>query len=257
MSDIQELRSEQKIQEGEYWFPYHYVAQYKDDNFRSFFLDTWGINYVSTIEFLLGKTMSETNKTIIDIGCGDGRFSRELSLADSNCQITGVDYSERAVRLASAMNSDIANLTFRSVDITGAHGLERFDSAILMEVFEHIPLSDTGRFMSGVRGLLKDGGTLHLTVPHENKPLDDMHFQHFSVEKLLGHLKGKFEVVEVIPFERTAKSRSIVSWVLSNRYFILNNTRLLSLVYRYYKRNLFFADSEKNCQRIYVKARAV
>ena len=257
MNDIQELESEQKNQEGEYWFPYHYVAQYKDNNFRSFFLDTWGINYVSTIEFLLEKIKSDTNETVVDIGCGDGRFSRELALADSSCQITGVDYSERAVRLASAMNSDITNLAFRSADITSAHGLERFDSAILMEVFEHIPLSDTGRFMSGVRGLLKDGGTLHLTVPHENKPLDDMHFQHFSVERLLSHLEGQFEIVEVIPFERIGLSRKIVLWLLSNNLFILNNRKLLSLVYRYYKRKLFIADSEKNCQRIYVKAKAV
>jgi len=257
MTDIQILRSEQKHQEGEYWFPYHYVAQFRDDRFRPYFLDTWGINYVSTIEFLLGKIGSEVPKTIVDIGCGDGRFSRELARADTDRQVTGIDYSEKAIGLASAMNPDISNLNFRSVDITGSHSLERFDSAILMEVFEHIPLSDTGKFMSGVRGLLKDGGILHLTVPHENRPLDDMHFQHFTVEKLLSHLEGQFEVVEVIPFERVAISRRVVSWVLSNRFFILNNARLLSLVYRYYKRRLFFANSENDCQRIYVKARAV
>jgi 2-polyprenyl-3-methyl-5-hydroxy-6-metoxy-1,4-benzoquinol methylase len=257
MSDIQELESEQKNQEGEYWFPYHYVAQYKDNNFRHFYLDTWGINYVSTIEFLLGKVRSESHESIVDIGCGDGRFSRELALADTDCQVTGIDYSKKAIGLASAMNSDIENLTFKSADIAGPHGLERVDSVILMEVFEHIPLSDTEKFMSGVRGLLKEGGTLHLTVPHENKPLEYMHFQHFSVEKLLSYLEGLFEVVEVVPFERIAPSRRIVSWLLSNNFFILNNRRLLSLVYRYYKRKLFISDSEKNCQRIYVKAKAV
>jgi len=257
MNSGQDLKSEQKSQEGEYWFPYHYVAQYKDDNFRHCYLDTWAINYVSTIEFLLDKIRTDTHKTIVDIGCGDGRFSREIALADTACQVTGIDYSERAAGLASAMNSDVPNLNFRSVDITGPHGLEPFDSAILMEVFEHIPLPDTGKFMSGVRGLLKDGGTLHLTVPHVNKPLDDMHFQHFTVEKLLGHLEGRFEVLEVVPFERAAFSRRVISWVLANSFFILNNARLLSLVYRYYKKRLFIPCSEKNCQRIYVRARAV
>ncbi len=84
-----------------------------------------------------------------------------------------------------------------------------------------------------------------------------MHFQHFSVERLLSHLEGQFEIVEVIPFERIGLSRKIVLWLLSNNLFILNNRKLLSLVYRYYKRKLFIADSEKNCQRIYVKAKAV
>jgi len=257
MNSGQDLKSEQKSQEGEYWFPYHYVAQYKDNNFRHCYLDTWAINYVSTIEFLLDKIRSDTHKTIVDIGCGDGRFSREIALADTACQVTGIDYSERAIRLAAAMNSEIGNLTFRSVDITATHSLQCSDSAILMEVFEHIPLPDTGKFMSGVRGLLKDGGTLHLTVPHVNKPLDDMHFQHFTVEKLLEYLEGKFEVLEVVPFERAAFSRKVISLVLANRFFILNNARLLSLVYRYYKKRLFIPCSEKNCQRIYVRARAV
>lgn len=253
----EELDSAQKNQEGEYWFPYHYVAQYKDNNFRHFYLDTWGINYVSTIEFLLGKVASRTHKTIVDVGCGDGRFSRELALADSDCQITGIDYSSKAIGLAAAMNSDIQNLTFRSIDITAPHGLDCSDSVVLMEVFEHIPLSDAAKFMSGVRGLLNEGGILHLTVPHENKPLEYMHFQHFSVEKLLSYLKGSFEVIEVIPFEKISASRKIVLWLLSNRLFILNNSRLLSFLYRYYKKNLLIADSEENCQRIYVKAKAI
>lgn len=248
---------EQATQEAEYWFPYHYIAQYKADRFKHCYLDTWGINYVSSIEFLLSRTGLEALETVVDIGCGDGRLSRELALAYADCQVTGIDYSEKAIGLASAMNPDVENLTFRSIDITGSHGLGRFDTAMLVEVFEHIPLAETGKFMSGVRGLLKDGGTLHLTVPHENRPLDDMHFQHFTVEKLLAHLEGQFEVVEVIPFERVAISRRVVSWVLSNRFFILNNARLLSLVYRYYKRRLFFANSENDCQRIYVKAKAV
>jgi len=257
MSDSKELESEQAAQEGNYRFPYHYVAQYKDDKFRHCFLDTWGINYVSTIEFLLGKLEPETLSSVVDIGCGDGRFSRELAVAKSDCKITGVDYSQKAVGLAAAMNPDIENLTFKSVDITGGHDLGRFDTAMLMEVFEHVPLSDTANFMSGVRSLLNNGGILHLTVPHQNRPLDAMHYQHFTVEKLLTYLAGKFEVVEVVPFEKIAPSRKIISWLLSNRIFILNSSRLLSFIYRYYKRNLLVADSEKNCQRIYVKARAI
>ena len=257
MSDTTKLESEQATQEGNYRFPYHYVAQYKDDKFRHFFLDTWGINYVATIEFLLGKLEPESLNTVVDIGCGDGRFSRELALANSDCTVTGIDYSKKAVGLAAAMNPDVENLAFESVDITDGHDLGRFDTAMLMEVFEHIPLSDTAKFMSGVRDLLNDGGTLHLTVPHVNQPLDAMHYQHFTVEKLLTHLEGKFEVVEVVPFEKMAVSRRLLTWLLSNGIFILNNSRLLSFVYRYYKRNLLAADSEKNCQRIYVKAKAI
>jgi len=96
-----------------------------------------------------------------------------------------------------------------------------------------------------------------LTVPHENRPLDNMHFQHFTVDELQSYLKGKFEVIEIVPFEKIAISRRVLSWVLSNRFFILSNAKLLSYIYCYYKKNLFLGCSEKNCQRIYVMAKAI
>lgn len=255
--DRKSIEAEQERQEGEYQFPYHYVSRFRGNSFRHNFLDTWAINYVSTIEFLLDKIRLETARTTIDIGCGDGRFSRELALAYPTSEIVGVDYSARAIGLATAMNPDIANLKFRVADIIGDHGMSPFDNAILMEVFEHIPLRDAEDFMGAVRRLLASDGILHLTVPHLNQPLDPMHYQHFSVEKILWYLEGKFEVLDVVLFERIASSRKVLKWLLSNRVFALNNQRLLSLLYRYYKNNLFLANSEKDCQRIYVRARAI
>ena len=83
MSDIQKLKSEQQSQDGEYWFPYHYVARFKGDNFRHYYLDTWAINYVSPIVFVLDKIRTGTHKTIVEIGCGDGRVSRGSALAET------------------------------------------------------------------------------------------------------------------------------------------------------------------------------
>ncbi len=248
------FKIEQTYQEDEYWFPYHYVAQFENNHFRHYFLDTWSINYVSTIEFLLQKVDARPNTRIIDIGCGDGRFSRELALAFTSATVVGVDYSKRAIALATAMNPDIANLKFQSLDITKKHSAERFDIAVLMEVFEHLPEEDAGSFMGSVRALLKDGGVLYLTVPHENKPLEYKHFQHFSVEKIVNYLWPHFNVVEVVPFERITRRRGLMSKVLSNSFFILNNPHLLSVIYRWYKRHLFFCISEKECQRIFLKA---
>ena len=256
MAKANEVSSEQQRQEQEYWFPYHYVAQFENDRFRTGYLDAWGINYVSTIEFLLGKISDATNARIADIGCGDGRFSRELALKFHECSITGIDYSQKAVGLAAAMNTEVTNLSFNTTDITADHDLGHFDVAILMEVFEHIPPGDTQKFISSVHRLLKPDAILHMTVPHKNTLTDPMHFQHFSVSGLLEYLEDKFEAIEIVPFERISIARSLIVCLLCNRFFILNNPRMLSILYRYYKRKLFFAQSEKNCQRIYVKARA-
>jgi SAM-dependent methyltransferase len=249
-----DLKIEQSYQEGEYWFPYHYVGKFENNHFKHFFLDTWAINYVSTIEYLLQKIEAGPGRRIVDIGCGDGRFSRELALAFQSSTVVGIDYSKRAIALASAMNPDIANLKFQSLDITKKHSLEPFDVAVLMEVFEHLPIEVAGNFMESVRALLKDNGVLYLTVPHENKPLEYKHFQHFSVKKTVNYLRPHFDVVEVVPFERISWHRGFILNVLSNRLFVLNSPRLLSIIYRWHKNSLFFCASEKECQRIFVKA---
>lgn len=250
-----DLATQQALQDDEYWFPYHYVAQFKG-TFQQCFLDSWSINYVSTIEFLLEKIRAQPPSRIVDIGCGDGRFSREMALAAVDSSVVGIDYSQRAITLASAMNPEVPNLQFKRLDITQQSELAPFDVAILMEVFEHLPLEHAEAFLRSVRGLLKPGGTLLLTVPHSNKPLEYKHFQHFTVEKLVKYLQPCFEVVEVVPFEKMSLGRRLVNVILSNRLFILNSGKLLRAIYGWYKRNLFFCDSEKSCQRIFVKATA-
>jgi 2-polyprenyl-3-methyl-5-hydroxy-6-metoxy-1,4-benzoquinol methylase len=249
-----DMKIQQANQEKEYFFPYHYVMQFGNDQFRHFFLDTWAINYGSTVEYLLGKIDAGQDKRIIDIGCGDGRFSRELSLAFESSTVVGIDYSRRAIALASAMNADTANLKFECIDITETHSLGTFDVAVLMEVFEHIPIEDTGKFMKSVRALLSDNGFLYLTVPHANKPVEYTHFQHFTIEKISDCLRPYFEIAEIVPFEKNTWYRAFVLKILSNKLFILNNPHLLSMIYRCYKKRLFSCVSENECQRIFVKA---
>ncbi|WP_224982627.1 class I SAM-dependent methyltransferase [Geomonas agri] len=250
-----DLKIQQRIQEEEYLFPYHYIGQYRDGTFRHFLLDTWAVNYCSTIEYLIAK-IGEGGRAgrIVDIGCGDGRFSRELSLALPGSRVVGIDYSSRAVALAAAMNADAANLEFLCEEITGEHGLKPFDAAVLMEVLEHIPQDAVAAFIASVRGLLKRSGVLYLTVPHLNKPLEEKHFQHFCVESLCRHLEPHFEVVETVPFERMSPLRDLLLWTLSNRFFILNHPGLLSALYRWYKSVLFHCTGEEECQRIFVRA---
>ena len=53
---------------------------------------------------------------IVDVGCGNGRFTRRLST--SFPRAVGVDLSENAVALAAREASGIPGLTFRAVDGT-------------------------------------------------------------------------------------------------------------------------------------------
>jgi len=241
-------------QEEEYWFPYHYVSKMPELGFRQHFLDSWGINYISTIEFMLSRLGNVESESIIDIGCGDGRLTREIALSINPTTLVGVDYSSRAIKLAQAMNQDLERASFHATDITSAHELGSFDAAVLMEVFEHIPLDMANEFMVGVRALIKPGGRLLLTVPHNNKPVEYKHFQHFSVKSLLKYIEVDFDIVDVVPFERRGLSRVFLGSLLSNRLFVLNNSRLSNYIYSLHKEHLFFCKNERECQRIYVEA---
>jgi len=211
----------------------------KGEGFSPFLYDSWAINYLSTIEYLLGKISACSGTRIIDIGCGDGRFSRELSLYFPSSIVTGIDYSEKAIALAMAMNMDIQNLDFKVMNILGQNSSDVFDIAILMEVVEHIPLYDVDAFLKSVHSLLKRGGVLYLTVPHENKALEYKHFQHFSVDKITRYLMPHFVVEEVVPFERINWVRHVLMAVLGNRIFLLRNQLMLSFIYKFYQKNYF------------------
>ena len=181
------------VQENEYAFPYHYVTEFHDDRFRQHFVDTWGINYALTIEFMIDRVNKFGPSSVIDIGFGDGRWKASWIFT----------------RLWPGLS-------------------------VLMEVFEYIPLEEAVKFMKSGRGLglLKPGAKLMLTVPH-------------------------FRVDEITPFEKRGLSRRVLDKVLCNRWFVLNNSRLLRAIYRYHKSQLFYCKTENDCQRLFIEATAV
>jgi len=243
---------EQQAQENLYKFPYHYCVNFKK-YFSMIYLFDWGINYASTVEFILQKIESQTNiKSIIDIGCGEGRLTRELSLKFPNIKVDGVDYSKTAIQLATALNGD-TNIHFMQEDITQDSLINKYDVATLMEVYEHIDPSNAAEFLKGIHNILNEDGILHLTVPHKNLPITPHHYRHFSIKSLIHEVEEYFNIEEIIPFEKISKKRKLMMRIMANKFFILNSKRLNTIIYNYYKNNLFFVADETECQRIYLR----
>lgn len=241
-------------QESEYCFPYHYVSKMPSEGFTQHFVDSWGINYVSTINFLLEQIEKIHLQSLIDIGCGDGRMTREIHIRFPSVELKGVDYSQRAINLAKAMNQDFTDIEYERIDVSEYSFPKKYDAAILMEVFEHIPIDETSIFLSGVHRALKSDGVLLLTVPHINKKVEYKHFQHFSVESISNYLSPYFHIIETIPFEKKGILRRILNKILCNKFYVLNNTRLLMCLYKLHEKFLFNCTKEDECQRIFIKA---
>lgn len=242
----------QKVQDDEYDFPYHHIPTYKNNYFCQCFNFAWGINYVATIEFLIEKLKQEEFQSLVDVGCGDGRLTKDLREEFKNKEVEGIDYSQKAIALAKAM--DFYG-TYHCLDIINNQVRKQYDISLLIEVFEHINPENSDDFLSAVARLLNKEGLLMLTVPHINVPVELKHYRHFSVEVLSRCLEKYFDIIEIIPFEKNATQKKILDFLLSNDLFILNNVKLRNKLYKFYKKNLFFAEKEEFCKRIYVKAR--
>jgi SAM-dependent methyltransferase len=101
---------------------------------------------------------------VLDIGCGDGRFAAEAAAAGA--AVTGVEVAEAAVQRARARHPQ---LEFWRVEIDGVLPFEdsSFDLAWASEVIEH--LSDTARWLSEVRRVLRPRGLLLVTTPSHGR----------------------------------------------------------------------------------------
>jgi SAM-dependent methyltransferase len=245
-----------RAQEAEYAFPYHYLPALKRGKFSSTRHWDWGFRYLGGMQLVLDQLGDKVFRSLIDIGCGDGRFLREAASRFADTRLLGVDASARAVALAQALNPA---LEYRALDIVGAPPAETFDAATLIEVIEHIPPPALPAFVQAAAQLIAAGGTLVLTVPHRNKPLIEKHYQHFSGAQLRELLAPHFDAIRLIPFDVPAR-RAPLMWLIERvlgpkgRWFVFTQPRVLYLFYRLYLRRYLYAASETRCERIAVVA---
>ena len=94
-------------QESQYTFPYHYIPSFENGHFCQHLYWSWGLQYIGGIELVLSILAEEPVESLVDIGCGDGRFLREVSMRFPAKTLSGIDNSSRAINLAKAMNPDL------------------------------------------------------------------------------------------------------------------------------------------------------
>ena len=80
------------------------------------------------------STVIPTKSSVIDIGCGTGRWSRVVS--GFNCDVLGIDYSAKDINTARALGGNAKYLEFDATRLITDLG--KFDFALLIHVLEHI-----------------------------------------------------------------------------------------------------------------------
>ena len=238
----------QKIQEDQYQYPYHYIPQFQNGKFQQNFNFSWGFEYLSYLNFILEHLKQQSIKSLLDVGCGDGRFLHEVKKNLNIPSFTGIDYSQKAIDLAKVINPEIQ---FIAGDIKDKKTLNTtFDCITLIETLEHIPPDEANSFLKGIYQFLSVEGQLIITVPCSNVPVTPKHFRHFNEESLREVLKESFLVEKFIYLNRIdSLGFNILKRILTNPLFICNYQPIQNYIYRYYIKNCLMAKKE-NAGRI-------
>ncbi len=177
------LTNEQRVQEEEFIFPYHYLS-------------LLGGSYPNIEQLSILRVIKETiapfkGQQLLDAGCGDGRFCYELR--NENITVTGVDYSEKALGFARAFNPSVR---FYQADLCNLHFKNEYDIITLIEVLEHVEPEKVEKVISSLWEALRDNGCLIVSVPSINMKLISKHYQHFTMEKLIELFAPKFKPIK-------------------------------------------------------------
>ncbi|MFW6121602.1 MAG: class I SAM-dependent methyltransferase [Petrotogales bacterium] len=243
------INSKLHIQEKQYIYPYHYIPKFDDNGFSQVQYWSWGFRYLGGMKVVLDQLNKLSFDSLIDIGCGDGRFLKEVAKSVPTAKLLGIDSSLRAIKLAKAMNP---SLNYKSINIIERRLKAHFDVATLVEVLEHIEPDKVETFLENIAMLLNDRGWLILTVPHKNKGLNEKHYQHFSSKTLYKILKPYFREIVFIPFDVISNRMVILTRLIGGqgKHFILTTPSVLTWFYRLYVKRFLYTDNEKKCMRI-------
>lgn len=151
----------------------------------------------------ISKLISANTETIIDIGCGDGTYTNELSRFFKNTIFLGIDPASEAINIAKR---NYSNIHFHVADILNTDSLPRkkFTVGILRGVLHHLPDAYKGLENSAI---LSD--KLIILEPNGNNPIlkliekkSTYHIEHeeqsFNSKELLNWVeKINFKIVKI------------------------------------------------------------
>jgi SAM-dependent methyltransferase len=167
------------------------VYQESDEIIRAW---QWGDPAMRNLTDIVIRIAGRGPGKVMDVGCGSGRVA--IALARSGFDVTGIDSEKKVIDIAGRIARDTGvRVDFRVMDLeltTGDLASGTYDLAVCCEVLEHV--REPAHVVEHIKGLLKRGGRLILTVPKDPRQytfLDDLggHLRRFrreEVERLLG-----------------------------------------------------------------------
>lgn len=191
---------------------------------------------------------------VFDVGCGTGMGSQRL--VESGYTVEGIDYNERGIAFSRLMvpQGQFNHADARLLkDMPQYHG--RFDAAIIVEVFEHIPPQYHPDVLQGIHAALKPDGVLVLSVPSVYGSVNKWDYRTFTLSDLIALVEQHgFRVEESVLQDRLNPITSKWLWrLLSNRIYDFRLGR--QFIRQIYLQHLNTTSDEKHAGRLIIRAR--
>ena len=136
---------------------------------------------------------------VLDIACGAGVLCRKLKQTSPAASVTGVDFSrytvERNHERDAALGIEYLCLDVRE-ELPSLGG--PFDVVILCEIIEH--LDDPAQVLADAFRLLRDGGRLIVTCPHDDAIPDPEHVRLWGHDEIFHALAPYTSAVSLMHF---------------------------------------------------------
>jgi trans-aconitate methyltransferase len=108
---------------------------------------------------ILHLTQEKDLKMVLDVGCGDGVFTRRVKQLLPGTEILAIDSSPDQIKFAV---SEPSNIDFKLADILDFSSESKFDCVYSFYAFPHIPKSKIINALKSIKSLLNEGSKFYL-----------------------------------------------------------------------------------------------
>ena len=242
-------------QAAEYAFPYHWLPSTDERDAAIGRTLSWGLEYLAVLETTAELVAATNPARVLDFGCGDGRLAVELARRGVP-EVVGVDLVEQAIAFARVFGAPIASqLRFECLRVQDFDA-GTFDTAVMMEVLEHIPGAELDSVIGALWRRVRADGALIVSVPTTNVPQNAKHERHYTEELLRSHLGARFEVDSVRYVHRASAANGMLRRMLTNRLVSLEEPHLRRFVTALYRRTGWHAGSSDGAHLLALCRRA-
>jgi 2-polyprenyl-3-methyl-5-hydroxy-6-metoxy-1,4-benzoquinol methylase len=240
-----------ELQDEMYDYPYHYIPHFKDKDtlLRTRTLG-WALEYFSYLQVISEWVSESVNSSILDVGCGDGRFINMLASRLPESYMLGIDISEKAISFAQSFRVN-ENAQFKVENIESLTG--KYDIVTLIEVLEHIPDDYEDSFLQEVYKRVNQGGDLIISVPSKNRPLQEKHYRHYNREYFDSLLMNNNIKYQNITYRYVFKKDiyyKLYNKLTNNDYFLFESYWLDKKIWKHVKNSLLNLDSKEGLHLI-------